>query len=222
MIPGLGYLRVSGKSQAGPDRDGFERQAVAIDSYAKANGIEVTAYYFEPGVSGTTAGEDRLGWVAMMAALQSNGTRIAIVEKLDRLARDLMVQEHIIVDVKARGVDLRSTCEPDLCGTDPTRVLMRHIIGAICQYDKCMIVLKLAAAKQRKRDRGERCEGILPYGSKPNEAETLTEMKSRRESGQTLQVITDYLNSVNAPTRHAGRTWHVGQVGRILARAQSS
>jgi hypothetical protein len=34
--------------------------------------------------------------MAMLGALAANGTRLVLIEKLDRLARDLMVQETII------------------------------------------------------------------------------------------------------------------------------
>jgi hypothetical protein len=47
--------------------------------------------------------------------------------KVDRLARDLMVQEHIIQDMQRRGITLISVAEPDLCSDDPTRKLLRQM-----------------------------------------------------------------------------------------------
>jgi DNA invertase Pin-like site-specific DNA recombinase len=61
----------------------------------------------------------------MMEALAANGTKLVLIEKLDRLARDLMVQETIIGDLKKRGFELVSVTEPDLLQNDPTRILMR-------------------------------------------------------------------------------------------------
>ena len=94
------YLRVSGRGQV--DSDGFDRQLSAIRSYASGQGISI-ARVFREGVSGTIAGMDRPAWVEM------------IIEKLDRLARDLMIQEHIIADLQRRGITLVSVAEPDLC-----------------------------------------------------------------------------------------------------------
>jgi hypothetical protein len=52
------------------------------------------------------------------------------------LARDLMVQETIIADLRKYGFDLVSVAEPDLMANDPTRVLMRQLMGAVAQYGK--------------------------------------------------------------------------------------
>ncbi len=69
---------------------------------------------------------DRPAWAEMIAALHSNGVRTIIVEKLDRLARDLMIQEAAIADLRKHVLNLVSAQEPDLMASDPTRVLMRH------------------------------------------------------------------------------------------------
>src|SRR5215469_10887493 len=103
----------------------------------------------------------------------SNGTKLVLVEKLDRLARDLMVQETIIGDLRKNGFDIVSVMEPDLLQDDPSRKLMRQIFGAIAEYEKTMIVLKLRGARQRARARDGRCEGAKPFGSRPGEAEVL-------------------------------------------------
>ena len=60
----------------------------------------------------------------------SNGTKLVLVEKLDRLARDLMVQETIIGDLRKNGFDLISVMEPDLLQDDPSRKLMRSSSAA--------------------------------------------------------------------------------------------
>jgi DNA invertase Pin-like site-specific DNA recombinase len=82
-----------------------------------------------------------------MTALHANGVRIILIERRDRLARDLMVQETIIADLRRNGFELISVAEPDLMATDPTRILMRQLMGAVAQYDKSQIVLKLRGAR---------------------------------------------------------------------------
>jgi len=44
-----------------------------------------------------------------------------------------------------------SVAEPDLMASDTTRVLRRQLMGAVAQYDKSQIVLKLRGARMRKR-----------------------------------------------------------------------
>jgi DNA invertase Pin-like site-specific DNA recombinase len=68
---------------------------------------------------------NRPAWVEMIGRILADGVRTVVIEKLDRLARDLMVQEHIIRDLQERGITLISAAEPDLCSNDPTRKLLR-------------------------------------------------------------------------------------------------
>jgi DNA invertase Pin-like site-specific DNA recombinase len=56
---------------------------------------------------------DRPAWSEMLATLHSNGVRTIIVERLDRVARDLMVQEAAIADLRKYGFELISVAEPD-------------------------------------------------------------------------------------------------------------
>ena len=87
------YLRVSGRSQV--EGDGFNRQLAVIRSYATAQGITIARVFREEGVSGTLEGMDRPAWVEMITGILTNGVKTIIIEKLDRLARDLiMIQEH--------------------------------------------------------------------------------------------------------------------------------
>jgi len=80
--------------------DGFPRQLKAIREYAAAHNIQIVRLWRDEGVSGTKELEDRPAFVEMMTALHSNGVKLVLVEKLDRLARDLMIQETIIGDLR--------------------------------------------------------------------------------------------------------------------------
>ena len=104
MTKAFGYVRVSGKSQV--EGDGFERQELAIRKYAKAHDIQVVRVFREKGVTGTKACEDRPAWMDLMESLHSNGTKTVIIEKLDRLSRDLMVQEVTVADIQKDGFEL--------------------------------------------------------------------------------------------------------------------
>ena len=117
MTKAHAYLRVSGKGQV--DGDGFTRQLKAIREYAAARDIKIVNVYREEGVSGTKDSADRPAWSELMTALHANGVRVVIIEKLDRLARDLMVQETIIADLRKHGFELVSVAEPDLMANDP-------------------------------------------------------------------------------------------------------
>jgi len=174
MQKAFAYLRVSGKGQI--EGDGFTRQRAAIKAYAAAHDCKIIREFREEGVSGTKETMDRPAWAEMIAALHSNGVRTIIVEKLDRLARDLMVQEAAIADLRKHGFTLVSVQEPDLMASDPTRVLMRQLMGAVAQYDKSQIVAKLRGARMRKRAKEGRCEGRKPFGHFEGEAAIIERM----------------------------------------------
>jgi DNA invertase Pin-like site-specific DNA recombinase len=146
-----------------------------------------------------------------------NGVRTIIIERLDRLARELFIQEYILRDLKQRGVRLISVAEPDL-DSDPGRVLFRQMMGAIAQYDRTMVVLKLKAARKRVRAAAGRCEGRKPYGSRPGEPETLLRIRSLRSAGQTFDAIAAALNSEGVPTRTVGRRWFGSTVAKMMRR----
>lgn len=218
--PAFAYLRVSSTGQA--DGDGFERQERAINAYCAANGIVVKRVYREE-ASGVKESMDRPAWVEMTAAIMANGVKTVVIERIDRLARDLMIQEHIIADMQRRGINLISTAamEQDLCKDDPSRKLYRQIMGAIAEYDKTMLVLKMAAARKRIRDRGERCDGAKPYGELPGEAGTLEHMIELRRQGSSLAGIAEKLNDWKEKPRR-GKSWHPHAVARILKRVCAS
>ena len=207
------YLRVSGKGQV--EGDGFTRQLKAIREYAAAHDIKVVNVYREKGVSGTKESADRPAWSELMTALHSNGVQVVMIERLDRLARDLMVQETIIADLRKNDFELVSVAEPDLMANDPTRILVRQMMGAVAQYEKSQIVLKLRGARMRKRAKTGRCEGRKPYGYFEGEQAVVVRMKELRATGIGFDRIAPQLNAEGLKPR-AGERWHGLVVNRIL------
>jgi len=216
MIRAFAYLRVSGRGQI--EGDGFKRQEIAIRAYAEAHGLKVSKVFREEGISGTSELHGRKALLELLAK-QANGAQIVLIEKLDRLARDLMVQENLIADIQKRGFRLISVAEPDLLENDPTRKLMRQIIGAICEYEKQMIVLKLRGARERAKAQHGKCEGRKLYGFRAGEADVIAQMKALRESGTSFRQIATVLNAERIKTRTTGKRWYGSAVSQILRRS---
>ena len=212
MMKALGYMRVSGKGQE--QGDGFERQRLAIQSYADQHGITIEHWYQDI-QSGKDEWQDRPGWTAMLGAL--NGTRTILVEKLDRVARRVLVQELIAADLKKRDVALITSAGDDSDDDSPERVMFRQILASFAQYERASIVLKLRGARQRKRDETGRCEGRKPYGARPGESEVMAVMWELRAKGESYDAIAAKLNDAGHVSR-MGRAWIGPTVGKILAR----
>jgi DNA invertase Pin-like site-specific DNA recombinase len=224
-VKALGYLRVSGKGQV--DGDGFERQLDTITKYAKSHGLEIAGVYRDEGVSGTKDVTDRPGLSDLIEHVASNGVRMVLVERADRLARDLIVGELILSEFRKLGVNVIAadggtdlTADSD---EDPTKTLIRQVLGAVAQFEKTVIVLKLRGARDRMRRREGRCEGRKPFGTKPGEADVLDRIRRlhrKPRGGERLSApdIADTLNSEQVPTR-TGRPWNRGTVWALLKRA---
>lgn len=195
MKKAFGYIRVSGKGQV--NGDGLVRQEKAIRDYAKANGYEIAIIYKDEGVSGALA--DRPALSEMLYSLEKNGHGITtvIIERIDRLARDLMVQETILNDMEKNGIELLSATDGDLLEDDPTRKLVRQVLGAIAEYDKEMTVQKLRVARNRQRMKSGKCEGRKSY--QELDPELISEIrrlrrKPRQGKRLSLQKTVDALN----------------------------
>jgi len=173
-------------------------------------------------VSGTKELADRPGLAALLDRLESNGVQTVIVERADRLARDIMIQEVLVGQCVKIGVRILTADGVDLTndGDDPTRRLIRQVLGAVSEFEKRVIVLKLRAARERKRARGERVEGAKPYGHFPAEQAIIVRMRRLRRKpakGRRLSfaAIAAQLNAEGHRNR-AGREWSAQLIHPVL------
>jgi len=219
--PAFAYLRVSGKGQV--DGHGFPRQRAAIDRFARTHRYEIVAEFRDEGVSGTLELDHRAGLAALFDRLASANVRVVVVERADRLARDLMVGEVILSRFRARGVRVvaaDSGADLTVGDDDPTRTLIRHVLGAVAQFEKTVLVQKLRAARDRaSRQAGRRVEGRKGFGVFPSEAEIVRRIRAfrcrtRSRNPLSYKRIASLLNAEGHATRSGGR-WRWSSVRRI-------
>jgi len=214
MIPAFAYLRVSGSGQI--DGDGFPRQEQACRDFAAANGYEIVRVFREEGVSGTYGEGDR---PALLDLLKDPRANTIIVERLDRLARDLMISETILRKLQASGFIVLSTAEPDLNSVEPTRVLIRQIMAAIAEWDRKMIVGKLRVARDRKRNQTGRCEGAKPFGLTAREQSVIRRARELRNGGMKLIDVVKQINREGMRTKF-GYPWRPSSLCMLLKREE--
>jgi len=216
--PAVSYLRVSGQGQV--KAGGFPRQRAAVADYAKRNGLDVIEEYRDEGVSGTKDLDGRAGLAALIDRLESNGVRTVLVERADRLARDLMVSEVILGqfrEIAVQVIEAESGTDLTVGDNDPTRKLIRQVLGAVSEFDKSVLVLKLRAARDRVRRRDGRCEGRKPYSPQIVERIRQLNRKPRGGSRRSFAAIAEALNAQGVPTR-MGRAWRASTVHQVVHR----
>lgn len=216
----LSYVRVSGKGQI--EGDGFPRQRAAIAAFAKGK-YAIVEEFRDGGVTGSKELEDRPGLAALLDRIESNGVKVVLVERADRLARDLMVSEVILAQLTKAGARVLTADGVDLSVTadDPTRTLIRQVLAAVAQFDKAVTVLKLRAARQRLRRKGQRVEGRKPYGARPDEVALIARMQALRNVPRDVRPsfadIAAQLNAEGHTTRY-GKAWTKAGVFQVLSR----
>ena len=175
------YTRVSGKGQI--DGDGRERQLDSIKLFCAGRDLTILGEKFEAGVSGTVEAMDRPAFTELIEEIECrrlNGEEIAgiVVERADRLARDLMVSEILLAECRKRDIAVYAADRGELFdiasdSSDPTQTLIRQVMGALSQWEKSQLVMKTRKARERIRSTGARCEGRKPYGFHATERKVL-------------------------------------------------
>jgi len=221
------YLRVSSKGQI--DGDGFDRQRETIAKRCLNSGIVIVREFIEAGISGTSELDDRPALSALFAAIQGNGVRVVVVERSDRLSRDLMVGEVLLAKFREEGVTVIE-CEDgrELTANDPdnaTGTMVRQLLAVIAQFEKTGLVSKLRKARERKRSEEGRCEGRKPFGDRPGEELAIERMRQlrRKQQGKERRMsfakIAEAMNNEGFQTR-TGTRWVASTVQQILKRKQ--
>ncbi|MFP5377930.1 MAG: recombinase family protein [Acidimicrobiia bacterium] len=221
----VAYLRVSTALQAS-DGLGLEIQEQGIAAWCEAHGHRLVATHRDEGVSGDAEELDRPGLAAALAAVDG-GAEGLVVYRLDRLARRLFRQELVIHQLRQRGRTVLSVCEADIDDDDPTKVLMRQMLGAFAEFERAVIRSRLQGGRRAKAARG----GFAAYGSpafgsasrdrelvaEPAEQETIARIVELRSAGASLREISRTLAAEGRPAKRGG-AWHPKTLARVLAR----
>jgi DNA invertase Pin-like site-specific DNA recombinase len=228
------YLRVSTDRQA-EEGLGLEVQEHAIRAWARNRGDRVALWCRDEGLSGSNGLDTREGLADALDACKGGRVAGLVVYRLDRLARDLVLQEQLLADVRRIGADLFSTSsaeasyltdDPD----DPSRKLIRQVLGAVNEYERAMIALRLRAGRRRKHETGGYAYGSPPYGYRsergelvahPAEQQALERMRQLRADGYSYREIAHTLTA-EGHTPKRGMAWYPMTIREILRRTPSA
>jgi site-specific DNA recombinase len=220
----IAYCRVSTDNQK--EEGTINLQTDAITDFAKSKGFELVATFKDEGVSGGL--EDRPGLNEMFSYLESEeGKTIdsVLIWKLDRLAQDLYIQEHLIKKFEALKVKLISTKEADLDSGDPMRKAFRQFMGVVSELEKAFITMRLQGGWMQKAKSGGFAGGSTALGyisedkelkQQATDVETVrTIFKLKKNNHYSINEIARHLNEQGYKTKRGGR-WYASTVAYIL------
>jgi DNA invertase Pin-like site-specific DNA recombinase len=164
-----------------------------------------------------------------------------VVYRLDRLARDLVLQESLLADIRRMGGELFTTSaaeasyltdDPD----DPSRKLIRQVLGAVNEYERSMIRLRMRSGRAHKRATGAYAgDGSPPYGYRaeggdlvpvPEEQAVIARIREMRAAGASLRQIGTTLTAEGLQPRPSKlrrtNAWAPESVRRIVHRLETS
>jgi site-specific DNA recombinase len=227
----IGYVRNSTSNQQKGGTIIYQQRA--IYSFGTSNNILVKSMFSDEAVSGTVELSKRKGVLELIGFLETHREiKILIIYSLDRIARDLWIQEQFILLMKKYNIQILSLREPDFFGSDPTRTFIRQMLGATSQYEKTLITSRTIAGRINKARSGKFSGGRIPYGfsitqetenqkksdliineNQSKNIKLIFEMKAKKMS---YRSIANYLNtqSVNSPS--GGQKWFAASVRFIL------
>lgn len=210
------YLRVSTFEQK--DKGGYARQKETVDNFCREQGYHIMRTFGDQ-QSGATAFENRVQLQECLdLCTQATGVNIIVVERVDRIARDMIEQEVFLRECAKRKVlvFVAETGEEMVqADSTPDRKLIRRIMGALAEWDKDQTAKKLLAGRRRKKLlTGKPCGGPAPYQN----AEVIALIVSARCNGISYQRIAARFNTDHIPAPDGGRYWFPTTVKRIFDR----
>lgn len=223
----VAYLRFSTDNQDGAT------QHAEIEAWAAAEGHEIVAWHTDEGISGKEGVDVRIALGAALKAVVAGEAGGVVIQRLDRLARSLVIQEQLLAEFWRAGGQVFSvdpTENPLLAGDDPrdpTRPMIRQILGAVAEYERKMIRLRMMAGAARKHAQGGYAYGRPPYGFRAEnfelvpvaeEQRVISEILRLRQGGLGLAAIAEFLNE--GGVLRGGNRWHSESVRRVLSRAR--
>ncbi len=135
--------------------------------------------YVDRGVSGTQRRRPQLD--ALMRAAHQRKFGVVLVWKFDRFARSVKHLVDSLEEFSALGIDFVSYTE-GIDTTTPTGQLLFHMVGAVAQFERDLIVERVRAGMAHARAMGKRI-------GRPREEVDLEQVVLFRNQGKSLREI---------------------------------
>jgi DNA invertase Pin-like site-specific DNA recombinase len=144
-------------------------QRLAIRAWARQHGHEIVSWHADEGISASNDLDTRDALPDAAGEIREGRADGLVVYRLDRLARDLILQETLLAEIAGLGGQVFSAFagEQDVITDDPedpSRRMVRQVLGAVAQYQRSLIRLRLRNDLRRKAERDGHAHGSPPTG----------------------------------------------------------
>jgi DNA invertase Pin-like site-specific DNA recombinase len=237
----VGYVRVSSEGQA--DGYGPDVQEQAIRAWCKTHDHRLVTITSDVGVSGTKPADERPGLSEALdmlrpppMAVEKRRAAGLVIARLDRLARELTVQEAILGLVWRDGGSVFTADYGEVLADDPDdpmRTALRQVAGVFAQLDRALIAKRLRDGRRAKAATGRKAVGDYAYGyqgggtgrtrdavANPTEQAAVARIVELRREGNSYRAIVAVLDAEGHRPRRADR-WSPMTVRSVVLRTMS-
>jgi DNA invertase Pin-like site-specific DNA recombinase len=223
----VAYIRVSSDEQADFGIS-LDAQATKLHAYAQVKGFELAAVISDPAVSGHMPLGERAGGRRLLDLVEAGTVEHVLAVKLDRLFRNALNCLQLVEVWTRQGVGLHIL---DMGGNavDTSSAMGKMFLtmaAGFAEMERNLIAERTKAALERKRERGERLGGHLPYGyevaagskrllESATDKKLLARARRLQRAGMSVRAIAAKLASEGYVTRR-GRPMTKSTVGNLL------
>ena len=215
------------------DGYGLDAQRRTVRAWAEANKHRIVHTCVDEAISGALEATDRPGLACTLDAITTRVADGVVVARLDRLARQLTVQEATLALVWQHGarvfaVDTGEVHRDD--PDDPMRTAIRQVMGVFAELDRKMVVKRLRDGRLAKAAAGRKAVGDYPFGYAPTgkgrdrdtgpaepEQLAVARVLELRSAGRSYREIAVTLDAEGHKPRRAA-SWSAAAVRNVALR----
>lgn len=202
----------------------LDSQATACRAHAAAQGWAVAGEYRDADVRGWREADRRPGLAAALADIRGGLADGLLVWKLDRLARKLRIQEHVIDDIADLGAAVVSVTEPWVA-----QPLFRQLLGAVAEQQTRDQRAHTVRALGERRARGLHVGSVayayrsagpdrppVPDRERPDRIAAVRRAFDLRAAGASAYGIARDLSANGYRTASGSTRWNTATIFKLL------
>lgn len=222
MKRAVAYCRVSTDGQVGEEKFGIASQKSLIQQYCEKNGIEITDWFIDEGISG--AKERRPAFDKILNGEVTNPpVDYVIVAKTDRISRDINLYYAYKNMLAKLNLEILSVSEDWSAQDRLTAMILENFLAMAATVERESIRVRTSGGRKQKAKQGGYSGGRAPMGYKvqegglvinPEEAEIVRFIFAHKQAGDTMLGTMNALNEAGYKTR-GGKEFVISTVQSI-------